>query len=67
MFESPMDPQAVLPRRYINVRHCGGLSMVRLQIKDPLELFVKRREFFPGSWVFVLSQYDLSCSLRTSI
>ena len=28
---------------------CGGLSMVLLQLKDPLELFVKRREFLPGS------------------
>ena len=33
----------------INVRRCGGLSMVLLQLKDPLELFVKRREFLPGS------------------
>ena len=37
------------PGRYINVRHCGGLSMVPLQLKDPWELFVKRREFLPGS------------------
>ena len=28
------------PGRFINVRHCGGLSMVHLQLKDPLELFV---------------------------
>ena len=27
----------------------GGLSMVFLQLKDPLELFVKRREFLPCS------------------
>ena len=33
------------PGRYINLRCCGGLSMVLLQLKDPLELFVKRREF----------------------
>ena len=31
----------------INVRRCGVLSMVLLQLKDPLELFVKRREFLP--------------------
>ena len=48
-FESPLDPQAGWPGRYINVRHCGGLSMVLLQLKDPLELFVKSREFLPGS------------------
>ena len=48
-FESPLDPQAGWPGRYINVRRCGGLSMVRLQLKDPLELFVKSREFLPGS------------------
>ena len=26
---------------YINVLRCGGLSMVLLQLKDPLELFLK--------------------------
>ena len=35
--------------RYINVWHCGGLSMVLLQLKDPLELLIKRREFLRGS------------------
>ena len=34
--------------RYINVRRCERLSMVHLQLKDPYELFVKRREFLPG-------------------
>ena len=33
----------------INVRHGGGLLMVLLLLKDPLELFMKRREFLPGS------------------
>ena len=37
------------PGRYMNVRCCGGLSMVLLQLKDPLELFLKSREFLPGS------------------
>ena len=37
------------PGRYINVWRCGGLSIARLQLKDPLELFVKRSEFIPGS------------------
>ena len=49
-FESPLDPQAGWPGRYINVQHCGGMSMVLLQLKDPQELFVKRRKFLPGSW-----------------
>ena len=37
------------PGRYINVQHFGWLSMALLQLKDPLELFVKSREFLPGS------------------
>ena len=49
MFECPLDSQAGWPGRYINVRRCGGLSMVLLQLRDPLELFVKRREFLPIS------------------
>ena len=40
--------QAGWPSRYINVWHCGGVSMVLLQLKDPLELFVKRKEFLPS-------------------
>ena len=47
-FKSLLDTQAGWPRCYINVRHCGGLSMALLQLKEPLELFVKRREFLPG-------------------
>ena len=35
------------PGHYINMLHCGGLSMVLLQWIDPLELFVMRREFLP--------------------
>ena len=42
----------------INVRRYGGLSMVLLQLKDPLELFVKRREFLPGSGF--LSRLDMT-------
>ena len=34
---------------FINVQCCGGLSVMLLQLKDPLELFVKKREFLPGS------------------
>ena len=48
-FESPLDPHAGCPGRYINVWRCGRLSMVILQLKKPLQLFVKRREFLPGS------------------
>ena len=35
------------PGYYINVQCCGGLSMVLLQLKDPLEQFVKRKKFLP--------------------
>ena len=34
-FESPLDPEAGWPGRYINVWCCGGLSMVLLPLKDP--------------------------------
>ena len=35
--------------RYINVQRSRGLNILLLQLKDPLELFVKEREFVPGS------------------
>ena len=57
-FESPLDHQAGWPGRYINVRRCGGLSMVLLQLKDPLALFVKSREFLLGSGF--LSRRDMT-------
>ena len=44
--------------RFINVRHFGGLSMVPLQLTDPLELYVKRGDFFPGSGF--LSRHDMT-------
>ena len=44
-----MDPQAGSPGRYIKGQRCGGISMVLLRLKYPLELFVKSREFVPGS------------------
>ena len=34
---------------YINVQHCGRLSLVLLQLKPHLKLFKKIREFLPGS------------------
>ena len=34
------------------------LSMVHLQLKDLLELFVKRREFLPGSKFSISSSND---------
>ena len=43
------DPVTGWIGRYINVRCCGGLSMVVLQQKDLWKLFVKRSEFLPGS------------------
>ena len=42
-------PYAGCPGRYINVLHCVRPSVVILQLIDTLELFVKRREFLPGS------------------
>ena len=43
-------PWAGWPGHFINEWCCGGLSVVPLQLKDPLELFVKRREFLLSSW-----------------
>ena len=43
-----MDTQVGWPGRYKNVRRCGGLPMVFLLLKDPLELLVKSREFLSG-------------------
>ena len=57
-FESPLDPQAGWPGRYINVRCCGGLPMAFLQQESQLELFVKRREFLPDSGF--LSRCDMT-------
>ena len=48
-FESAGFPLVGWPGCYINGRHCRGLSKVLLQLKDPLELFVKRKEFLPSS------------------
>ena len=57
-------PSAGWPDRYINVCHCGGLSMV-LQLKDPLELFLKGREVFPVS--VVLSGGDMTLSVESDV
>ena len=53
------------PGHSINVRHCGGLSMVLLQLKDPLELFVKSREFLPGSGF--LSRRDMTLAVESDV
>ena len=50
-------PKASWPGSYKNVQCCGGLSLAFQQLKDPLKLFVKRRDF----QVSILSGYDLSC------
>ena len=63
-FESPLGLHAGWPGRYINVWRCGRLSMVLLQLTDPLELFVKRREFSSRFWGSISSRYDLSCWKR---
>ena len=57
-FVSPLNLRAGWPGRFINVRRFGGLCMGLLQLKDPLELFVKRRVFLSG---FVsLSRRDMT-------
>ena len=35
--------------------------MVLLQLKDPLELFVNGRDFFPSFYISISLRYDLSC------
>ena len=47
--------QAGWPGRYIHVQGFGELSMVLLQLKDPLELFVKRMEFLPVSGFYLVA------------
>ena len=51
------------PGRFINVRGCGGMSMLLLKLRDTLELLVKgegRRECFPGSgFLLVISCRDI--------
>ena len=64
-FESPLDPQAGWPDRYINVWRCRGLSMVLMQLKEPLELFVKSREFPPGSGF--LSRRDMTWAVESDV
>ena len=44
---------------------CGGLSMVLLQLKDPLELFVRRGEFPPSSGV--LSCCDMTKAVESDV
>ena len=61
---SQNDPQAGGPGRYINVRRCGGLPMVLL-LKDPLELFLKIREFLPGSGF--LSRRDMTLAVESDV
>ena len=44
------------PGRYKNVRRCGFLSMIPLQLEDSFELFMKRRGFVPGyEFLIILS------------
>ena len=39
--------------------------MVLLQLKDPLELFMKRREFLPGSGF--LSRRDMTLAVESDV
>ena len=55
------------PGRIINVRRCGELYMVFLELKDPLELlvFVDRREFLPSSGF--LSRRDMTFAVESDV
>ena len=44
--------------QYIQLRCCGGLSMVLLQLNKPLALFMMRMEFLPNSGI--LSHRDMT-------
>ena len=58
--------QGGLPGRYINMRRCGGLSIVFfLQMEDPLELLVKRRDYIPGSGF--LSSRDIPVVVESDV
>ena len=46
---------------YINVQRSEGLCMSLLQLKDPVEIFVKRRDFFLVPGFYHITKYDLSC------
>ena len=41
------------PGRYINVGSRGVLSVVPLQMKDTLKLFIKLKEFSSCFWDFI--------------
>ena len=64
-FESPLDPHAGLPGRYIHVRRCGGMFIIFLQLKVPLELFVKGRQFLCGPW-FPFRR-DMTCAIESDV
>ena len=51
--------------RCINVQRCGGLYMVLLQLKDPLERSVNRRKFLLGSGF--LSRRDMTSAVESDI
>ena len=53
------------PGRSINVRCFGGLFMAPLQLKDPLELFVKSRQYLPGSGF--LSRRDMTEPVESDV
>ena len=57
-FESPLDPHAGWPSRYVSVRRCGGLTIILLQLKYPLGTI--REEY----GISILLGYGLSCWKR---
>ena len=53
---------------YINVQRSEGLCMSLLQLKDPVEIFVKRREFFfPIPGFYQVTKYDLIRPVESNV
>ena len=50
---------------YRNVQRCEGLSVLLLQLKDPLEIFVKLRKFVPGFGF--LSRRDITVAIESDV
>ena len=67
--ESALDTQSDWPGHSINVWlvGCGGLSMVLLQLKDPLETTREEKGISSHFRVSISSRYDLSVSLPVEL
>ena len=51
------------PGWHINVRQCGGLYILFLKLKDPLEIFGRRMEICSGSGI--LSRCDMTFDIKS--